>query len=266
MPRMNVNGVDLYYEDIGSGDETIVFSHGLLCSCRMFDKQIEILKERYRIIGYDHRGQGQTAVTKNGYDMDTLMLDAAELIEKLEIAPLHFVGLSMGGFVGMRLAARRPEVVKSLILIETSADPEPAENIKEYSRLSFIVRWLSMRLVANPVMKIMFGKTFLNDPDRAEERKYWKKQLVSNNRIGITRAVSGVTSRNGVYEDLGNIKCPTLIIVGEEDVATPQTKAERIQNAISGSKLVVIPQAGHTSTVEQPEAITNAISEFLSTL
>ena len=263
---MTVNDVDLYYEDTGSGDETIVFSHGLLWSCRMFDKQVAALKDRYRVVAYDHRGQGNTAVTKNGYDMDTLMLDAAELIERLNIAPVHFIGLSMGGFVGIRLAARRSELTRSLILIETSADPEPSENIPKYKRMSFIARWLGFRLVANPVMKIMFVQTFLNDPNREEERKYWKKQLLSNHRIGVTRAVAGVTDRKGVYEELGNIKCPKLILVGDEDVATVLTKSEGMHNTISGSKLVIIPQAGHTSTVEQPEAVNNAIGKFLSTM
>lgn len=263
---MTVNNVDLYYEDTNSGDETIVFSHGLLWSCRMFDKQVVALKDQYRVVAYDHRGQGKTAVTKNGYDMDTLMSDAEELIEKLNIAPVHFVGLSMGSFVGIRLAARRSELIKSLILIESSADPEPAENIPKYKRLNFIARWLGFRLVTNPVMKIMFGLTFLNDPDREEERKYWKKQLMSNHRIGITRAVVGVTNRKGVYEELGNIKCPTLILVGDEDVATVLARSERIHNAINGSNLVIIPQAGHSSSVEQPEAVNNAISEFLSAL
>ncbi|MFW9996868.1 MAG: alpha/beta fold hydrolase [Candidatus Odinarchaeota archaeon] len=266
MPRMMINGADLYYEDTGSGNETVVFSHGLLWSCRMFDKQVEFLKDRYRVVTYDHRGQGQTAVTESGYDMDTLMQDAAELIERLGIAPVHMAGLSMGGFVAMRLAARRPELVKSLILIETSADPEPAENVPKYKRLNTVARWLGLRPVTGPVMKIMFGQTFLNDPTREEDRQYWKKQLLSNSRKGITRAVLGVTDRKGIYEELGNIKCPTLIIVGDEDVATVSTKSERIRDAIKGSQLVVIPRAGHTSTVEEPEAVTKAINEFLTNL
>ena len=107
MPRLTANGCDLYYEDTGSGRESIVFAHGLLWSGRMYDDQVAALKGRFRCITFDFRGQGQSQITKSGYDMDDLTLDAGGLIERLGVAPCHFVGLSMGGFVGMRLAARR---------------------------------------------------------------------------------------------------------------------------------------------------------------
>ena len=102
MPHIKVNNVKLYYEESGSGTETIVFSHGLLWSGKMFAAQVEHLESRYRVITYDHRGQGRSEVTEQGYDMETVAEDAAELIKALNVAPCHFVGLSMGGFVGMR--------------------------------------------------------------------------------------------------------------------------------------------------------------------
>src|SRR5216684_1032632 len=157
MPKIRVNGAELYYEEQGRGSQTIVFAHGLLWSCRMFDKQVATLKDRYRCIAFDFRGQGQSEVTNDGYDIDTLYKDAAALIEELGCAPCHFLGLSMGGFIGLRLAARRPELIKSLLLLETSAGPEPAENRASYRQLNFIARWLSLRLVSKQVMKVMFG-------------------------------------------------------------------------------------------------------------
>ncbi|MHA2249371.1 MAG: alpha/beta fold hydrolase [Candidatus Kariarchaeaceae archaeon] len=264
MPRIKVNDVDLYYEDTGKGEEVIIFSHGLLWSGKMFDKQVEALKSNYRVITFDHRGQGRTEVTKNGYDIENLYQDAAALIEELNLSSVHFAGLSMGGFVAMRLAARRPELIKSLILLATSSDREANEDISKYKRLNFIARWLGLRLVAKPVMKIMFSQTFLNDKNRSEEKKYWKMQLIKNHRVGITRAVKGVISRESIYDELSNITCPTLIITGDEDVALPPEKSEKIHSAISNSQLVVIPKAGHTSTVEEPKAVNDVISKFLS--
>lgn len=266
MPRISVNGAEIYYEEHGSGAETIVFSHGLLWSGRMFDKQVAVLKKRYRVITFDHRGQGQSVVTSDGYDMDTLSDDATALINALDVAPCHFVGLSMGGFVAMRLAARHPDLLKSVILLETSADPEPQENHGRYKLLSFVARWLGMGLVANSVMQIMFGQTFLTDESRIEEREYWKQQLLTNDRIGITRAVMGVVNRKGVYDELPNIKLPTLIVVGEEDVATVPAKSERIHAQIPQSTLLKIPRAGHTSSIEEGAAITQAITDFLDSL
>lgn len=266
MPTIHVNGADVYYEDRGSGEETIVFSHGLLFSCRMFDDQVAVLADRYRCVAFDHRGQGRSEVTATGYDMDTLAADAAALIELLGCAPCHFVGLSMGGFVGLRLAIGRPGLLRSLTLLETSADPEPEENVGRYRRLNLVARWLGLRWVAGRVMPILFGRKFLDDPARAEQRREWRRRLVDNHRVGISRAVRGVIEREGVYARLERIRTPTLIMVGDQDVATVPEKAERMHRRITGSKLVVIPGAGHTSSVEEPEAVNAAIEGFLAGL
>ena len=195
--------------------------------------------------------------------MDTLSQDAAALITALECAPCHFVGLSMGGFVGMRLAARQPELIKSLILLDTSAGPEPQENHGRYGMLNFIARWFGLGVVMGKVMPIMFGPTFLNDKSRNDERKFWRKRLASNHRIGITHAVNGVIRREGVAGELVQIAAPTLIMVGDEDTATVPAKSEHLHASIAGSEYVSIKGAGHSSTIEQPDAITREIKRFL---
>ena len=263
MPFKHINNARIYYEESGSGPETIVFSHGLLMSGEMFSEQVKGLSGRYRCISYDHRGQCRSEVTDSGYDMDSLTGDAAELIRELDCAPCHFAGLSMGGFVGMRLAIRHPELLKSLVLMETTADPEPEQNKGPYRRLAFIGRWLSFRMVINPLMKIMFGRSFLEDPAREETRAYWKKHLLSLNRKGTARAAHGVIDRDGVYDQLDRISTPTLIIVGKEDVATTPDKSERMRDAIRGAELRVLPRGGHSASIEEPEAVTQAIEVFL---
>lgn len=264
MPTINVNGVNLYYEIAGDGPETIVFAHGLLWRGKMFEAQVNFLKDTYRCITFDFRGQGQTEVTASGYDMDTLAEDAATLIEALHCTPCHFAGLSMGGFIAMRLAIRRPEHLKSIILLNTSAEPEPTENVGRYRLLNFIARWFGLGLVANQIMPIMFGKKFLADPQRTALRETWRRHMVNNHHLGISRAVTGVIEREGVYDQLDQIDLPTLIIAGEDDTATVPAKARRIQERITSAKLVMIPDAGHTSTVEEPEAVNVALKDFLS--
>ena len=263
MPSLTVNGAQIYYEEHGSGPETIVFSHGLLMSGDMFARQVESLARRYRCICYDHRGQARSEVTKSGYDMDTLTADAASLIRELGAAPCHFVGLSMGGFVGLRLAIDYPDLLKSLILMDTSADPEPEDNKGPYRKLAFIGRWFGFRPVIKPLMGIMFGRTFLADPAKAAERERWKNHLLQLKRTGTSRAAHAVIDRQGVYDRLGRIQTPTLVLVGDEDVATVPAKAERLHQAISGSRLAVIPGAGHSSSIEQPGLVTRAIEDFL---
>jgi 3-oxoadipate enol-lactonase len=263
MPLLQINGARLYYEETGSGPETIVFSHGLLLSGEMFSEQVKAFSDRYRCISYDHRGQSRSEVTNSGYEMDSLTEDAAALIRELDCAPCHFAGLSMGGFVGMRLAIHHPELLKSLVLMETTADPEPERNKGPYRRLAFIGRWLSFRMVINPLMKIMFGRSFLEDPAKQEIRAKWRNHLLGLNRTGTHRAAHGVIDRDGVYDQLSRISTPTLIIVGEEDVATPPDKSERMRDAIPGAALKVLPRGGHSSTIEEPEAVTQALEAFL---
>jgi 3-oxoadipate enol-lactonase len=266
MPKLQTNGATIHYEEHGSAAESLVFAHGLLWSGRMFDNQVQALQDRYRCITFDFRGQGQSEVTPSGYDIDTLSQDAAALIETLVDGPCHFVGLSMGGFVGLRLAIRRPDLLKSLMILESSADAEPEENLGKYRLLALIARWFGLRLVADQVMPIMFSETFLNDSTRTQQKDEWRQHMIANHRIGITRAVKGAIGRSSVYDQLDKISAPTLIIVGEEDVATVPAKAERMQARIPGSKLVRIPRAGHTSTVEEPEAVNVALEQFLESL
>jgi pimeloyl-ACP methyl ester carboxylesterase len=263
MPTIQINGCNYYYESEGSGAETIVLSHGLLWSGKMFHKQVEHLKDRYRIITYDHRGQGRSEVTESGYGMDDLYKDAIGLIETLNLGQVHFGGLSMGGFVAMRLAARRPDLVKSLILMETSSQPEPFAF--KYNMLKAIVKIFGVKSVTNQVMNIMFGQKFLKDPNRKDEVQFWRKELETNKK-SVTKAVTGVIDRKGVEDELQNIKCPTLIMVGTQDVATIPSKSEFIHSKIDGSILKYIEGGGHTSSVEEAEQYNREIDDFLNSL
>ncbi len=167
-------------------------------------QRLALFKERYRCVAFDFRGQGQSEVTRSGYDMETLYENAVALIEQLGCAPCHFLGLSMGGFIGLRLAARHPELLRSLILLETSADREPSENVAKYRQLTFVARWFGLGLVVDRVMPVMFGPTFLTDPARAEERREWRGRMSSNHRLGVTRATTGVITRKGIAHELRN--------------------------------------------------------------
>lgn len=261
MAYININGCNTYYEITGNGAETIVFLHGLLWSGDMYRAQVQYFKDHYRCVTYDFRGQGRSQVTDSGYDMESLYEDAVSFITQLNLAPCHFVGLSMGGFIAMRLAARRPDLLKSMILLETSADAEP--NVFKYNMLSLIVKLFGVKAVSQKVMTIMFGQSFLNDNQRSELRDEWTEKL-NNNPKTITRAVQGVIDRKPVFEELRNITLPSLIIVGEEDVATVPDKAKRIHSQIPRSVLHIIARAGHSATVEEPAEVNKRIDEFLN--
>jgi 3-oxoadipate enol-lactonase len=264
MPKIKINGISIHYETHGEGPETIVFSHGLLWSGKMFESQIAVLRQRYRCLSFDFRGQGQTAVTHSGYDLETLYHDTIALIAKLNAAPCHFVGVSMGGMIGLRVAVRKPGLIKSLALLATSADAETEERKRRYRTLTLVAKLFGLRVVADKVMPVMFGRTFLNDPIRADLKRQWRDHFLSNRRIGLARAVSGVNDREPIYDQINKITAPTLILMGDEDAAIPLERARRIHSQIPGSKLVIVPQAGHTPTVEEPAAVTDLLYEFIS--
>jgi len=264
MATFDIDGVSLYYEDTGPGStgETIVFSHGLLWGTELFAPQIAALRGRYRCIAWDHRGQGRSGADhRDCIGIELVWQDAVRLIEALVVGPVHFCGLSMGGFVAMRMAARRPDLVRSLLLMETSSDPEPLENIARYRLLTRVTKLLGPKIVKNKVAPIMLGKTILADPARRTEVAGFVNLM--SRRRDIWRAVNGVVDRAGIHHELSRITAPTLVVVGEDDVATPRPKAERIVGAIAGAQLVTIPRAGHSSTVEEPALTTAALDTFL---
>lgn len=250
----------LYYKESGSGPETIVFSHGLLFNHSMWDGQITHFEKRYRCIAYDHRGQGQSELT-GSMDMDTLYEDASSLIEQLSPGkPVHFAGLSMGGFVGMRLAARKPHLLKSMTLMETSADPEI--NKFNYMLLIWIFKTIGPKLLGKKIIRILFAKSSISNPTKQELLNYWKSKIISY-PASITRAVSGVIHRRSVYDEIAKINIPTQVLVGEEDVATKPEKAKRIHEQIKNSTLTLVPKAGHSSCLEQPEEVNWIIEKFI---
>jgi len=266
MPNLEVNGTTLYYEDTGPGStgETIAFSHGLLWGTELFAPQIAALRDRYRCVAWDHRGQGRSASDPHRHciGMELVWQDAVALLEALDVGAVHFVGLSMGGFVGMRMAARRPDLLKKLLLLETSYDPEPTENVGRYRMLTAVYRMLGPRVTAGKVAQIMLGKSILADAARKDEVAGYVKLM--SRRRDVWKAVNGVIDRAGIApSELSRITVPTLVIVGDEDVATPHTKAQQIAAAVGGARLVSIPRAGHSSTVEEPAAVTAAIETFL---
>lgn len=262
MPTIRVNNSQLYYQSVGDGQETVLFSHGYLMDNRMFDGQISALKNTFRCISYDHRGHGKSEVTKDGYELDNLVDDAIALIEELNLAPVHFVGMSTGGFIGMRIALRRPELLKSLVLMDTSAQAEPASDLKQYDVLMWIVKYIGWWPVINKAMSLLFYRDFLDDPAREDEVKKWKDIITGHNKAGVIAFGKGIFARDCILNQLTNIELPTAVIVGEKDVSTKPECSHKMVEAIAGSKLYSIPKAGHSAAVEKPREVAQAIQDF----
>lgn len=269
MPLIQGDGAEIFVEDTGRpagvpDAATIVFGHGLLFSGEMFAAQVERLRPRYRCVRIDWRGQGRSPATADGYDMDTLTGDAVAVIEGLDAGPVHYVGLSMGGFVGMRLGARHGDLLRSLTLLDTSAGPEDPDKVSRYRLLARVYRMVGMGPVRSQVLPIMFGPTFLADPGGKPAIDAFLARLKQVDRAGMKKAIYGVADREAVTDLLPTINTPTLVVVGADDAATPVAKSEVIVAGIAGARLEIVPDAGHSSTIEQPETLAELIGAFVA--
>jgi 3-oxoadipate enol-lactonase len=271
VPLVTANDVEVNITDSGPPPgrpdaPIVVMGHGLLFSTTMWRFQIEALRSSYRCVAVDWRGQGATPATAGGYDMDTLYADLVGVIEDLDVGPVHYAGLSMGGFIGQRLAARRPDLVRSLTLIDTSAGPEDPEKVSRYRLLASIYGVVGMRPLLGQVAPIMFSRPFLATPTGTQVVEIWTGEVRRQNRRGTKAAIRGVTERVPVIDEIGAITAPTLVIVGSGDVATPIAKAEAIAAAIPGARLEVLVGAGHVSTLEAPDEVNDLMTTFLDSV
>jgi pimeloyl-ACP methyl ester carboxylesterase len=263
MPTIKVNGVNLFYKESGSGPETIVFSHGLLMDHSMFEAQRAVFEKQYRVIAYDHRAQGQSEDIGRGYDMSSIADDATMLIRSLKAAPCHFVGLSMGGFAGMRVAAHHPELIRTLTLMNTTGTKEKLLNRIKYACLTQVVKIFSPAPFTPIAVKGLFGQTTRRSAERRPMLEQWTAKLRARPR-NIARSLSAVMNRREFRaSEMAAIRCPTLIITGDEDTAQPPQNSASLIAGIRGARMICIPGAGHSSSLEQPEAVIAAIQELL---
>jgi len=262
MPILKANGVELYYQESGGGPETIVFAHGLFTDHTMFAAQRAAFESRYHVIVYDHRGQGESSHPRSGFDMDTFSEDAIALIESLNAAPCHFVGISMGGNVGLRVAARRPELVLSLCLLNTRAVAEPPLRRLKHNILARLATLSNPAPFIDITMNELFGASTRSDPAKRAMLEGWKQRLLFRPRTAV-RSFLAVMNRTDFTGELCKIHCPVLVVTGDEDIACSPSECQAMAANIHAARLIVIPRCGHSSVLEQPEAATAAIGQLL---
>ncbi len=264
MPKLDINGVQYNYIDRGAGDQVIFWGHGLMYNWHSFEPQIDhFVAQGYRCIAIDWRGQGETAGGGDAadYSMYRLGDDALALLQGLGVQRCHWVGLSMGGMVALRLYPRHPELFQSLVLIDTSAADAP-DLLPGYTQMAETYRAVGgVPPLLEALDNVFYTPAFpQRSPDVVE---YWHAYWRSADRESMYKAVMPVIDRDDVTDTIDAISAPTLIIVGEADNATPPPYSEVLNSRIKNSQLVRIPEAGHMSSVEQPAAVTAAIDSFL---
>ena len=259
--KITANGISINYQVEGPASGPVVtLSHSLATNLSMWDPQARALASRYRVVRFDTRGHGGTDAPAGAYALEQLAEDARALLHALGIARTHFIGLSMGGFIGQLLALTHPEMLQSLVLCDTTSrvPPEARPTWDERIRVAqtqgmaphvepTIGRWFTAPFrerradVVNPVRAIIRG---------THPQGY----------IGCCHAIAALD----LTDRLGGIRIPTLVIVGEDDPATPVAASRTIHERIKGSELVILKSASHLSNLEQAEAFNRAITTFLA--
>lgn len=257
MPFVSINGSNLYYEDSGGSGPAILFSHGFLLDHSMWDAQVASLRDDFRCVTWDERGHGMSEC-EGEYTFWDLADDAAELLDHLGIERAVIVGMSQGGFLSMRFALRYPSKTASLFLVDTKAALDPPEVQEGY--LQWAEAWTTMGPVGELVdqmVQLQFGPDF----DASAWVGKWQSRPPSTVRTQWTSVVNG---RDDVAARLGEITCPSHIVVGEHDGAFPPEVAEEMCSELGSCTGVTVVAGGHHApNVTHPQEVNVAIRTFL---
>ncbi len=264
MPQLSVQDTELHLEDTGGGGETVVLLHGFLFDGRSYDGVVAELAPDFRCLTLDFPGQGRSGPSTVGYGTDALSDLLAAALDQLALGPVHLVGLSMGGFTGMRIAARRPDLVESLALLNTSASPHPRSKFPKQLALAGVARVAGTSLppITSGIEDEMYGKAFRTDPATRPLRETWRRRWADSDRGALVATLLGFMFRPDFRADLAAIKAPTLIIAGGADASLPLAHSSEIHRCLPQAPLVVLPGIGHSSPLEAPQRVAASLREF----
>ncbi|HYC43845.1 MAG TPA: 3-oxoadipate enol-lactonase [Burkholderiales bacterium] len=259
--KVRTNGIETHYTVEGEGP-WLTMSHSLACNLSMWDEQAALLARRFSVLRYDTRGHGESGAPLGPYTLEQLADDAKALFDALGIEQTHWVGLSMGGMIGQVFALKYPGVFQSMVLADTTSR-RPPNAAQMWGERVALAREKGMDGVVEGTLARWFTEAYRS------ERQDVMDRISSDIRRTPVEGFAGccaAIAKVDVLERLHEIRCPTLVIVGEEDRGTPVDAARKIQESIAGAELVIIPSAAHLSNVEQAQAFNGALMSFYERL
>lgn len=256
------DGVEIAYDDVGSG-VPVLFVHGFPHNRTLWAPQLGALVDRARCIAPDLRGFGESS--RHGpFSIDQYADDVAMLARTLGVARAVVTGVSMGGYIAFSLWRRHRDLVRALVLADTRAGADTEEGRAKRQALIELARTRGSGAVADSQITGMIGKTTREKRPRLIDDVHG--MLESAPVEGIVGALGAMMERVDSTPTLATIDVPALVVVGDEDVATPVSEARLLHSGIRGSRLEVIAHAGHVSNMERPAAFNHVLSEFLASL
>jgi 3-oxoadipate enol-lactonase len=248
----------LHHVEVGRIDgPVVVLGTSLGTTTAMWDPQVPALAERCRVVVLDHRGHGGSEVVAGPATIGDLGGDVLALLERLRIDRFSWVGLSLGGMVGMWLATRQPDRVERLALVSTAAHLPPAEGWLDRAAT---VRRDGTAAIADAVVGRWFTPGFV-ERERAVVDAH-RAMLLATAPEGYASCCDAIAGMD-LRPDLPAATVPTLVIAGANDPATPPSFAEEIADGIPGAGLEVVPDAAHLGNVEQPARVTKLLVDHI---
>jgi 3-oxoadipate enol-lactonase len=256
--KIAANGIEVHYTLAGEGP-LVTLSHSLGCNLSMWDDQIRALTARYRVLAFDTRGHGQSSAPPGPYTLEQMAEDVHELFSGLGIRETHFVGLSMGGMIGQVLALAHPEMVRSLTLCDTTSH-FPGNVWPVWEERIRAVQKKGMEAVVDVTLQRWFTARFrARRPDAVDRIRAAILNTPVQGYIGCSYGIPKIN----VTDRLHAIRCPALVIVGEEDPGTTVEMARTLHAALPSAELAILRSAAHLSNIEQREEFNRVLLGFL---
>jgi len=258
MQSVRANGIDVRYRVLGSGP-WVTLSHSLACSYEMWEREIEQLAKRFTVLAYDSRGHGGTSAPPGPYTLGMIADDVKAMYVALGIRKSHWIGLSMGGVFGLATALKYPGIFETMVLADTSSRLAP-EGIDAFrDRVAKVRAAGSMEVMVEPTLQRWFKDSFrAKQPALMGRIAEWIRNTPVEGYVGISAAIPTID----VTHRLNEIDIPCLVLVGADDIAMPVAFSETLVKNLPDAELAVIPDAGHLSNIEQPEAFGAALERF----
>lgn len=254
-----MTAVELHAEVTGRADGPALLLAGPIGSTvSIWDSALPALAERYRVIRYDHRGHGGSPVPAGPYTIDDLGVDVLALLDRLGVQRAHYCGVSMGGMVGLWLAAHAPDRVDRLVGCCTSARLGPPQM---WAERAAAVRAAGTAAIVAAVLGRWFTPDFAAArPDVLDRVRAMIESIPPEGYAGCCAAIEQMD----LVPVLGRVRAPTLVIAGADDPSTPPEHGAQIAAGVPGARLVVLPAVAHMPIVQQPDAVTDLVLGHLA--
>jgi 3-oxoadipate enol-lactonase len=256
-----MTAVAVHYMVEGDKDgELVVLSGSLGSDLRMWDPQVRALTAAgYRVLRYDHRGHGQSPAPAGPYTLADLSADVSELLDRVGAQQAHFVGLSLGGMVGMWLAECAGHRLRSLTLCCTSANLGPANG---WAERAATVRAHGAQAVSTGVVERWFTPQWR--AASPQQVRYYEAMVAATSAEGYAACCEAIQTMD-ICSELPSIRAPTLVIAGADDPATPPEHGRHIATAIPAARLEIVSPGAHLTNVESPQQLNRLILAHLGT-